>query len=131
MAFKIMLDTSAYSAFMTGRPELKELIQRADAIYLNPIIVGELLAAFIKGRNERKNRGLLRRFLSSPRVVLADLDEETSERYGIIINHVWSCGTPIPTNDIWIAASAMQHGLRLITSDAHFQKVPHIIVDSF
>lgn len=128
---KIMLDTSGYSAFLTGRTEIKELVQRADAIYLNPIIMGELIAAFIKGRNERKNRGLLRRFLSSPRVVLVDLDEETSERYGIIINHLWSCGTPIPTNDIWIAASAMQYGLRLVTSDAHFRNVPHIIVDRF
>jgi tRNA(fMet)-specific endonuclease VapC len=131
MAFKIMLDTSAYSAFMTGRAELKELMQRADAIYLNPIIVGELLAAFMKGRNERKNRGLLRKFLSSPRVVLLDLDVETSERYGIIINHLWSSGTPIPTNDIWIAASAMQHGLRLVTIDAHFQNIPHIITEGF
>jgi tRNA(fMet)-specific endonuclease VapC len=131
MAHKIMIDTSAYSAFMVGRAELKEVVQQADEIFLNPVIVGELLAAFVKGKNERRNRGLLRRFLSSPRVVLVDLDEETSERYATIINHLWSCGTPIPTNDIWIAATAMQYGLRLVTSDAHFQNVPHIITEFF
>lgn len=62
---------------------------------------------------------------------MVDIDEETAERYTVILNALWKAGTPIPTNDIWIAASAMQHGCRLLSADAHYQKVGQIIVEYF
>ena len=68
------------------------------------------------------------RFLDSPRVNLIDVDEETARRYAVIFSTLRAAGTPIPTNDLWIAASAMQHGLRLLTADAHFEKVPQILL---
>jgi predicted nucleic acid-binding protein len=64
-------------------------------------------------------------------VKLLDVTEETAERYAIILNSLWQAGTPIPTNDIWIAASAMEHGLELLTTDEHYQKVPQVIVSYF
>jgi tRNA(fMet)-specific endonuclease VapC len=79
----------------------------------------------------RKNEGELRRFLASPRVGLLDVTEETAERYTVILNSLWRAGTPIPTNDIWIAGSAMKYGLRLLTTDGHYQKVSQIMVDYF
>ncbi|MBI2998468.1 MAG: type II toxin-antitoxin system VapC family toxin [Deltaproteobacteria bacterium] len=126
---RLMLDTSAYSAFMRGHPEVRLALQHADEIYLNPIILGELLTGFLKGKRKKKNEKELQAFLLSPRVSVVDLDEDTSERYAVILNSLWKAGTPIPTNDIWIAASAMQHGVRLLTGDAHYQRVTQVLVD--
>lgn len=126
---RVLLDTSAYSVFMFGHPEVKLALQRADEIYLSPVILGELLVGFMRGKWRKKNERELRAFLSSPRVSVVDVDEDTAHRYAVILNALWKAGTPIPTNDIWIAASAMQHGLRLLTRDAHYQKVTQVLVD--
>ncbi len=126
---KIMLDTSAYSAYLRGNAEVKQVLREADEIYLNPVVLGELYAGFAHGGREKKNRDILREFLSSPRVQVAVIDEETAERYTAIINYLWSKGTPLPTSDLWIAATAMQYGLKLITTDSHFRNVPQIIVE--
>jgi predicted nucleic acid-binding protein len=69
--------------------------------------------------------------LASPRVGTLDVTEETAERYAAILNALWRAGTPIPTNDIWIAASAMEYGLRVLTTDRHYQRIPQIMVDYF
>ena len=126
---RIILDTSAYSAFLRGDAGIKLSIQQADEIAVNPIILGELLAGFMMGGSEKKNKALLNDFLSSPRVYIIDIDSEASERYATIISSLRENGTPIPTNDIWIAASAMQYGLKVLTLDKHFLKVPQIIVE--
>ncbi len=128
---RLILDTSAYSAFMRSHEEIKVAVQEADEICVNPIILGELLVGFIRGGRRKKNERELRAFLSSPRVLVVDVDEETAERYAVILSSLWKAGTPIPTNDLWIAASAMQHGLHVVTTDAHYQKVSQIIVDYF
>lgn len=128
---RIILDTSAYSAFLRGNDGVKHYIQRADEIAVNPIVIGELIAGFTAGRMEKKNRALLQEFLSSPRVTVRELDEETSERYAIIINYLRKHGAPIPTNDIWIAASAMQYGLKILTTDRHYLKVPQVLAEVF
>jgi tRNA(fMet)-specific endonuclease VapC len=126
---RILLDTSAYSAFMRGSREAKRALQLCDEIRLNVIVQGELLAGFRKGRRAAENIEELRRFLASPRVDILGLDEATAELYAVILNTLWKAGTPIPTNDIWIAASAMQHGLRVLTNDPHFELVPQVLVE--
>ena len=98
---------------------------------LTPIALGELDAGFRAGSRQKKNEMELRRFLSSPRVDVVAVDRETAERYGVILHALRQAGTPIPTNDIWIAASAMQHGLRLLTTDAHYRSVTQVIVELF
>jgi tRNA(fMet)-specific endonuclease VapC len=128
---KTLLDTSAYSAFMKGHPAIKEYLQEATEIYFCPVVIGELLAGFMKGKYKKKNRSELNSFLSSTRVFVLSMDEGTSERYAAILNSLWSAGTPIPTNDIWIASCAMQHGLRVATTDSHYQKVSQVLVDFF
>jgi tRNA(fMet)-specific endonuclease VapC len=126
---KVMLDTSAYSALLRGNDDVKRALQEADELYLNPVVIGELLAGFAHGGKEKKNRDILKEFLSSPRLHVVDIDEETSERYAVIINYLWEKGTPIPTNDLWIAATAMQHGLKLVATDGHYRNIPQIIVE--
>ena len=126
-----MLDTSAYSAFLRGNQQIKLSLQHADKIFLNPIILGEIVDGFIMGKRERKNSTILQEFLSSPRVTIVSIDEETSERYGVITGYLRKEGTPIPTNDLWIAASAMQYGFKILTTDKHYLKVPQIIAEYF
>jgi tRNA(fMet)-specific endonuclease VapC len=125
---RLLLDTSAYSSFMRGHQEIKEALQSADSIAVNPIVLGELQAGFQHGRHVEKNRNTLKQFLASPRVHVVDMDEETAERYAVIVNALWTIGRPIPTNDLWIAASAMQYGLTILTTDAHFKHVAQVLV---
>ena len=126
---RLMLDTSAYSDFLKGNPSIKLALQQADEIFLNPVILGELFAGFSLGKDEKKNRAILEDFLSSPRVNILLIDQETSERYAVITKYLRVKGAPIPTNDLWIAASAMQFGLKVLTTDRHFLKVPQIITE--
>ena len=106
-------------------------MQQADEIVFNPVVLGELKAGFLMGRNEKRNRAILKDFLGSPRVIIAEIDEETSERYAVIVQSLRIKGTPIPTNDLWIAASAMQHGLKVLTTDKHYLEVAQIITEYF
>ena len=126
---RIILDTSAYSLFIRGSTAATTVIQEADQIIFNPVVLGELYAGFIKGGGLQSNRAKLKAFLSSHRVMVVDIDGETAEMYALIHNDLRRAGTPIPSNDIWIAASAMQHGLRLVTMDAHFDKVTQVLVE--
>ena len=123
---RILLDTSGYSAFMRGHEGALDLVQRAELIAISPVVLGELLAGFRLGKRSRKNRELLDRFFASPRVVSVPVDEGTATRYSDIVEYLQRAGTPIPSNDLWIAASAMQHGLILVSTDHHFEKVPQV-----
>jgi tRNA(fMet)-specific endonuclease VapC len=128
---KIMMDTSAYAAFLRGSTAAKEAVQQSDELVFNPVVLGELVAGFLMGRNEKRNRAILKDFLSSPRVLIAEIDEETSERYAVIVQSLRLKGTPIPTNDLWIAASAMQHGLKVLTTNKHYLQIPQVITEYF
>ena len=120
---RILLDTSAFSAFMRNQQDAVFCVRGAAEIYLTPIVLGELHSGFQRGSRSEENAQLLSEFLASPRVTILVIDEETAFRYAEIINALRRTGTPIPTNDIWIAASAVQHGLYVITADHHFTKV--------
>ncbi|NNN06420.1 MAG: type II toxin-antitoxin system VapC family toxin [Elusimicrobia bacterium] len=125
---RLLLDTSAYSALFRGDELAREALRTADEVYLTPVVIGELLSGFGGGRRRAANEAGLRDFLAEPRVRVAAIDEETSVRYAVIVGSLSKAGTPIPTNDVWIAASAMQHGLEVLTADAHYARVPQIVV---
>ena len=128
---EVLLDTSGYSAFCRGHAGVGDAVHRADLVCVNPVIMGELIDGFENGGRREKNFRELRTFLSSPRVDVVDIDVETSRRYAAILGGLRKAGTAIPTNDLWIAASAMQHGLRVVTTDSHFLRVQQIMVDHF
>lgn len=127
----LMLDTSAYSAFKRGRPEAIEALRQASSILLPSIVLGELLAGFEVGGRCQENRRELAEFQRNPRVRAVQITEDTAERYARIYAHLRSAGRPVPTNDLWIAASAMEHGAELLTTDRHFLDVPQIVVRYF
>ena len=126
---RLTLDTSAYSAFMRGHSELRAVLEAAEQIHFSPIVLGELHAGFQLGNRRGENEQRLQRFLSSPGVTITEIDDETALAYAEILNFLRNAGTPLPTNDIWIAAGAMQHGLRVLTADAHYKRMPQVIVD--
>lgn len=120
---QLLIDTNLYVAFKRNHPATINLLRHATTIALNTIVLGELLAGFRGGQREAINRRELDLFLDAPRVSLLSVDEETADFFALIFNQLKAQGTPIPTNDIWIAASAMRHGLSLATFDNHFSKI--------
>jgi len=124
----ILIDTNAYAAFKRGRSDALLVVQRAPFIGISSIVVGELLGGFAAGTRKAENRRELEAFLASPRVAFHPVERVTAERYAEIYASLKTAGTPIPTNDIWIAASAIERGLSLFTFDAHFRHVPGLKV---
>ena len=125
---RLLLDSSAYIAFKKRHPEVIETLPQTEEIWMSPIVLGELRAGFLQGSKRESNERELRMFLESSRV---SVDEETSDRYATIRVALKKAGTPVAANDIWIAASAMQHGLPILTSDRDFQKISQVIVRPF
>jgi tRNA(fMet)-specific endonuclease VapC len=125
---RVLLDTSAYSALFRGHSAITEAVETAEEVFLNPVVLGELRSGFDRSRYRKQNYDQLDQFLSSVGVGIVDITDETAARYSPIINDLRTAGTPIPTNDIWIAASAMEHGLQLLTTDAHYKHLRQVVV---
>jgi tRNA(fMet)-specific endonuclease VapC len=119
----IMLDTNAYNAFKQGQAEILAVLAAADTLLLNSTVVGELLAGFAAGTRESINRAELSRFMNSPRVETVPVTSDTADSYALVYASLRRRGKPIPTNDMWIAASALEYAAGLLTLDAHFAHV--------
>lgn len=124
----ILFDTNAYAAFKQGKQEAIQIVQLAERLALNSTVLGELFAGFAIGSREDKNRAELQQFLASLRVHVLTIDEETAVYYAEVYRNLRSKGHPIPSNDMWIAASALQHGCALFSYDRHFQVVNGLVV---
>ena len=117
-----------YSHALKGDPEVVQVLRQVLHIGISVVSIGELLSGFKDGNKEQENRKELGIFLDSPRVTLYAIDEYTADYYCTIINQLRKLGTPIPTNDIWIAAAAFQHGLQLYTLDKHFHIIEGLLL---
>ena len=119
----VLVDTNAYVALLRGDAEVAEVFGRADRLYLNAVVLGELLAGFAAGSREAANRLELTRFVESSRVGVVPVTAETADSYALAYASLRRKGQPIPANDLWIPASALEHGLALLSLDAHFAQV--------
>jgi len=120
------LDTSAYSNFRRGNEELAALLDRAELVGVPTVALGELRTGFLLGGRRRRNEVELDDFLDSPVVKVLSVDSETSRQYAEIVVELRNAGTPVPTNDIWIAATAARNGSTVLTCDDHFERIGRV-----
>ncbi len=125
---RIMIDTNIYTSFKRNDAFVPEILRRAEFIGIPIVVLGELFCGFKGGSKEHKNREELEQFLDSPRVHIIQMDEETADFYANIFWDLKKKGTPIPTNDIWVAASTMRYGVHLFTHDRHFKNIDGLLL---
>jgi tRNA(fMet)-specific endonuclease VapC len=131
VAVKVLLDTSAYVGFKRNHLEIVEAIVRSDEVLFSPVVLAELMFGFRSGSRLKKNMAELEAFLGHEAVKLMPIGETTADRYSRIATQLKIRGTPIPTNDIWIAAQTMEHGAELITTVRHFEKISGLVLTMF
>lgn len=120
---RILIDTSVYASFKRKETVAIVELRRVEYIGINIMISGEILSGFKGGKRDKQNIEELNLFLDSQRVHLIQIDEETAAFYAEIYWDLRRKGKPVPSNDMWVAASAMKHGLALFTFDEHFNNI--------
>ncbi len=125
---RILIDTNAYAAFKRDDITAVNVIRTSAYIGINIVVLGELYSGFKGGSRETRNKKEFIQFLDSPRVDTILMDEETAEFYAKIYWDLKKKGRPIPSNDIWVAASAMRYGLALFTYDEHFKSIDGLLM---
>ncbi|HEX7840663.1 MAG TPA: type II toxin-antitoxin system VapC family toxin [Kofleriaceae bacterium] len=123
---RVVLDTSAYSHFRGNHAEVVNRLAVADVVYLPTIVLGELEAAFRLGRRTGDNRAKLEEFLREDFVGVLPVTPDVARRYGEIFAELRAAGTPIPVNDIWIAAATIDAGAELLTFDSDFGRIARL-----
>ena len=124
----VLLDTSAYSALQRGRQPILDVMRRSETVAVSAIVLGELYSGFRAGNRWAESTRQLAQFLSKPSVRVLNVTEETALRYAEVDVHLRRKGRPIPRNDVWIAAVALEHGLQLLTLDVHFREIPLLLI---
>jgi len=120
------LDTSAYSHFRRGEASVVEVLDQAEWVGVPAVTLGELRTGFLLGGHRERNEAELTAFLASPVVRVLGVDEEVSRHYAEIVADLRRAGTPLPTNDLWIAATAARSGALVVTFDAHFARIGRV-----
>ncbi len=122
-AMRFCLDTSAYSQFKRGNAHVVDLIDRAEWIGIPVVVLGELAVGFRQGTQQARNEAELGRFLADPVVEVLAVTDEVADIYADLVLDLKRAGTPLPANDIWIAAVAVRHGASILTYDTHFRTI--------
>jgi tRNA(fMet)-specific endonuclease VapC len=128
---KLLLDTNAYVGFKLEHEKIVEYLTSAEEILMSPIVAGELMFGFRNGSRLDQNMAELNLFLDHDAVELIEIGAITADRYSRIATALKRRGTPIPFNDIWIAAQTMETGAELVTMDSHFEKVSGLVYRLF
>ncbi len=124
---RVALDTNRYVDLCKGVDETVALLEEAEAVMLPFVVLGELRAGFAHGRRQAENERTLRRFLLKEGVRVLFADDQTTHHYASTFRQLRKQGTPIPTNDMWLAALVLQHNLVLHARDKHFHHLPQIV----
>jgi tRNA(fMet)-specific endonuclease VapC len=123
---RVALDTNRYVDLCNGVSETKAILAQAEIIILPFIVLAELRAGFAHGTRQEDNERVLRRFMMKDGVKSLFADDQTTHHYGVLYHQLRRQGTPIPTNDMWIAALVLQHNLVLHARDRHFDRFPQL-----
>ena len=124
---KVVLDTNGYSVLARGSRAIATLLESVDGIIVPAVVVGELMYGFLKGTRCAENEAALNQFLEQSGVSFQPVTRGIAERYGYVKAALKTRGTPIPEDDIWIAATALETGSRLLSYDGHFDKVGGLV----
>lgn len=123
---RLCLDTSAYSHFRRGDVAVVTVVRRARAVGVPAVVLGELRAGFRLGARAEENDRELLRFLEQPVVSVLDVDDEAASHYADLVTALRRAGTPVPANDVWIAAVALRDGATVVTYDGDFVRIPRV-----
>ena len=121
---KVLLDTNAYTKLLAGEARIVDIIGNVQTVYMSIFVLGELYSGFAGGQKEKENQEVLCNFLHKSPVKILNATSETAEIFGQAKHSLKRAGTPIPINNVWIRAHALESGSVLITFDKHFQQVP-------
>lgn len=124
---RLVLDTSAYSRLRRGDERVLDLVAVAEIVVVPVTVLGELEAGFELGGRQRENRAALADFLAEPFVTVHAPSADTARRYGELFARLRRAGTPVPINDVWIAAACLDCGGHLLTFDRHFERIPGLV----
>jgi tRNA(fMet)-specific endonuclease VapC len=127
MEVRVELDTNRLTDLFKGDKRLSEWLEGCDEVWIPLIVLAEIKAGFYGGGQQRSNQVLLGRLLSKATVRILLPGRETAEQYARLFVQLKRAGTPVPDNDLWIAALALEHDLTLVTRDQHFQYIPQLL----
>lgn len=119
----VLLDTNIFTALKKSDAPICQIVQSADTILMSAIVIGELLYGYDGGNKAKQNRQQLQQFLDSPRVKIISVTVDTAHFFSQVSLALKQKGKPIPTNDVWIAAQAFEHGSVVCTYDKHFHVI--------
>jgi predicted nucleic acid-binding protein len=124
---RVALDTNRLTDLFQGDAELADRLGNCDEVWIPLVVLAEIKAGFYRGSQQQRNEILLRKLLAKPTVGVLLPGRETAEQYARLFVQLKRAGAPVPDNDLWIAALALEHDLMLITRDRHFQRVPQLL----
>ncbi len=119
----IVLDTNCYAGYLTGDNRVLDALASAETVWMSVIVLGELYAGFRGGTKMLENQQQLDLFLEKPTVRILDVGKESAEIFGEVKDQLQRSGTPLPINDVWIAAHTMESGSVLVSYDRHFKAI--------
>ena len=120
----VLLDTNAYIGYLRGDERVLSYLGQAEIVYMSVFVMGELYAGFRAGKREKENKQILERFLIKSTVSILEASKDTAEIFGMVKDSLKRTGHPIPVNDVWIGAHALETGSVLLTFDRHFAFIP-------
>jgi tRNA(fMet)-specific endonuclease VapC len=127
MEVRVALDTNRITDLFRGDIELANRLGTCDEVWIPLLVLGEIKAGFYGGTQQRQNEVLLNRLLAKSTVDVLLASRQTAEHYARVFVQLKRAGTPIPDNDLWIAALVLEHNLVLITRDQHFERIPQLM----
>lgn len=125
---RLALDTHRYTDLCQGDSEVQHVLEQTEAIYLPFVVLAELRAGFSVGTQGRVNERIMQRFLTKPGVHTLYATDATTHAYANLYRQLRGQGTPIPTNDLWIASLVVEHNLVLYSRDDHFRRLPQLSI---
>jgi predicted nucleic acid-binding protein len=126
MAMRVAIDTNRLTDLGRGDVQLAERLGMCDEVWIPLIVLGEIQAGFHGGTQRQRNEAVLQRFLAKETVAVLMPSRQTAEHYAKLFAQLKRAGTPVPDNDLWIAALVLERDLTLLTRDRHFEKIPQL-----